>query len=298
MTGSIHELALNRFGEPNRHLSSRRELRFGRKGSVSVQLEGERAGAWYDHEAQEGGWLKDGERRDYTRPAPRQRGAIETEEDRVRALRSILDRTTSARGTPAEAYLRSRGIDEWPEMSVRFCRSPHGALWLARDGAGGVRAVQVVYLTKDGEKDRRSPVAKRTIAEGRGWNAVAAVRLPGRGETILCEGVETGLSAWLATGRPVLCGMGIGIFLSFRLQARRITFGCDGNAPYDPQTYALSEENRKRQTADKFMQGAILARRSNGIRVKVVTPPVGEDFNSIHQAHGLQAVADIIKAAT
>jgi putative DNA primase/helicase len=44
-------------GEPNRVLSSRRELRFRRKGSLAVVIEGSKSGRWYDHEAGVGGDL-------------------------------------------------------------------------------------------------------------------------------------------------------------------------------------------------------------------------------------------------
>jgi hypothetical protein len=43
-------------GEPNRALSSAHELRFGSRGSLSVDL---RKGTWFDHEAGEGGGLFD-----------------------------------------------------------------------------------------------------------------------------------------------------------------------------------------------------------------------------------------------
>jgi hypothetical protein len=44
------------FGEPNRGLSSIHELRFGSRGSLSIDL---RNGTWYDHERGEGGGLLD-----------------------------------------------------------------------------------------------------------------------------------------------------------------------------------------------------------------------------------------------
>src|SRR6476660_1802623 len=40
------------FGEPDRQLSNKTELRFGSNGSKSVKLE---TGQWYDHELKEGG---------------------------------------------------------------------------------------------------------------------------------------------------------------------------------------------------------------------------------------------------
>ena len=47
-------------GQPNRKLSSRRKLRWGRKGSKSLVRSGADRGLFYDHEANEGGdplWL-------------------------------------------------------------------------------------------------------------------------------------------------------------------------------------------------------------------------------------------------
>lgn len=291
----IEYLARQKFGEPNRHLSTRRELRFGSKGSISVQLDGMKAGAWFDHEAQEGGYLQTGDENRHRRPPPRPRGRIEIDDDRVVTMQSILARSCSATGTPTEAYLKSRGITEWPGHSIRHCSAPHGALWLARDGAGAVKAVQVVYLMRDGTKDRRQPVAKRTLAIGKGWHETAAVALPGRGEPVLCEGVETGLSIWLATTRPVFCGMGIGIFGSWYIRAKRITFAEDGNLEFD-----CGERDPavlRKMTADKAMQAALAARKRQGKIVKRARPPLGMDFNDIHQRHGLAAVAAIIKGA-
>ena len=44
------------FGEPNRALSTARELRFGRRGSIAVVPD---RGVWQDHEAGEGGGVLD-----------------------------------------------------------------------------------------------------------------------------------------------------------------------------------------------------------------------------------------------
>lgn len=52
----IGPLAQSFFGEPNRVYSSEFELRYGNKGSFSVDL---RKGTWYDHEAREGGGALD-----------------------------------------------------------------------------------------------------------------------------------------------------------------------------------------------------------------------------------------------
>lgn len=52
----IEAVAKHFLGDPNRSLSSKRELRYGNNGSVSVDLE---KGTWYDHEAEAGGGVLD-----------------------------------------------------------------------------------------------------------------------------------------------------------------------------------------------------------------------------------------------
>jgi hypothetical protein len=52
----LQAVARHFFGEPNRRLSKKGELRFGNHGSLSIDL---KKGAWYDHEANEGGGALD-----------------------------------------------------------------------------------------------------------------------------------------------------------------------------------------------------------------------------------------------
>ncbi|BCK77367.1 phage/plasmid primase P4 [Acetobacter aceti NRIC 0242] len=46
-------------GEPNRQYSTRSQMRFGSRGSLSVEIAGEKAGTWFDHEANIGGGMLD-----------------------------------------------------------------------------------------------------------------------------------------------------------------------------------------------------------------------------------------------
>jgi hypothetical protein len=55
----IEPVARHLLGEPNKTLSSKTQLRFGSRGSVSVEIAGEKKGAWFDHEANEGGGVLD-----------------------------------------------------------------------------------------------------------------------------------------------------------------------------------------------------------------------------------------------
>ena len=57
LTARAAEVAVYCCRDPNRAMSTPRELRFGRKGSLSVEIAGDRAGVWFDHETGEGGDL-------------------------------------------------------------------------------------------------------------------------------------------------------------------------------------------------------------------------------------------------
>jgi putative DNA primase/helicase len=49
------EIVKSFLGEPNRKLCTRRQWRWGRKGSFAVNVAGDKQGLWYDHETQIGG---------------------------------------------------------------------------------------------------------------------------------------------------------------------------------------------------------------------------------------------------
>lgn len=279
----IRDLACRMFGEPNRGLSSARQLRFGRKGSLAVELHGDKAGVWFDHEAQKGGRLHADDAEPTWRRPDRPRRIITHDSDSAAQLERALAQMQPAAGTPAELYLRSRGITAWPAHCIRFCRNPFGLIGLAQDKHGTIRSAQIVYLTDDGRKPGFK-VGKRTYTACSGWHTIAAIRLPGRGEPILCEGPETGLSIWcsIEPRRPVLVCIGIAGLRELRVQAKRLTIARDGDRPGSP--------------ADKFVASACQS-RSRFSRVRVATPPLGMDFNDVLQQSGPQEVARLIGAA-
>ena len=59
LTTRAAEVAVALLGEPNRKLSSKRELRFGHKGSLAVVTAGTKAGCWFDYENGTGGDIID-----------------------------------------------------------------------------------------------------------------------------------------------------------------------------------------------------------------------------------------------
>jgi hypothetical protein len=55
----IERVARHLFGEPNRALSTRHQLRFGTNGSLAVEIAGSKRGTWYDHENEIGGGTRE-----------------------------------------------------------------------------------------------------------------------------------------------------------------------------------------------------------------------------------------------
>ena len=86
-------------------------------------------------------------------------------------------------GTPVEAYLKSRslwplpaGADKWLRWAPDV-RGDEGALVAAvTDDVGKVVAIQLTYITPDGEKSRMQPV-RRTLRGPHDWRSRGAFRI-------------------------------------------------------------------------------------------------------------------------
>lgn len=354
----IGDLARELLGEPNRELSTPTQLRFGTHGSIAVELEGEDAGRWFDHEHGIGGaglellrhrrGLSNGAALDWSRQwlgmptSPRRRkanpppppaaptcdpdeaalpadaaspdpaaspepaataddapgpppwqdpplssAAKKAAEDAKRAAKvaEIVAGAEDAAGTRVETYLRRRGITATPlPPSIRFLANAYnhyGALVaLATDTEGQVHGLQLIYLAEDG---RKAPlkVQKRTNKAHDGWSDVAAVRFPGTAPVVLCEGVETALSVWQATGQESWACLGISNIARAPLpDGAPVIVARDGDAP-----------NSK---ADQQLRQAVTVLRARGHEVTVAEPPPGQDFNDVLQSDGEDAVRMLI----
>lgn len=156
----MEELALTLLGAPNKKLSTRDELRFGNKGSMSVNIGGAEPGIWFDHEAAKGGgaielvqhirncdlkeacaWADDWlgltplpasprpSKKPKGKPVPTVAPATPTSPpaeppsaptEFAAKVANIIVQSGPAQGTPAETYLRSRGITMPPPQSIRY----------------------------------------------------------------------------------------------------------------------------------------------------------------------------------
>jgi putative DNA primase/helicase len=228
-TSRAAEVAMALLGEPNRQLSSKRELRFGRKGSLAVVTDGTKAGWWYDHENGTGGDLFDlirrqhgggflaaveyahrfiGDARTVQAPSDRCRmGTTDSAGNQRRAL-ELWEQGLPIAETVAAQYLAMRGIlgPGIDREVLRFHPScPYGErarhpcmLALLRDiRTDEPRAIHRTALTRDGDKIGRMVLGPK---DG------AAVKLsPDDAVTMgltIAEGVETALSGIQLGWRP------------------------------------------------------------------------------------------------
>jgi putative DNA primase/helicase len=303
-------------GSPNRRVSTRRTLRWGRRGSLALELGGPKRGQWFSHEAGIGGdllglvqhvrgcsfpealtWARDWlgmpelERRkaaprSWPEPIPE-----EGDEARQEVARQFWAAAIPIPGTVAELYLKqTRGIPcpagGWPNGAVRFHVGKRALIVAATTPAGEVRAVQLVYLDDQGRK-AAIPVPKRSFGRLEG----AAVRLPsavpGKLSTLVAEGAETGLAAWAATGHPVLIALG---------SVKKLSL------PSGDQIVVLADDDPRHSQADNTRRRTLSRWWREGRDVVPVFPwrvrrHDRSDFADLIAAEGADAVRARIKAA-
>jgi putative DNA primase/helicase len=230
------DLAISLLGEPNRAMSSRRELRFGRCGSLSVVIAGPKAGVWHDHETGAGGDLIGlimrernagfREAAQYAEqfigtasqdPVPTGRRSTESRSDpdigdAARNSRCALEIWSQAHpiaDTLAVRYLAARGFHELPPTvdgdvlrfhpSCPYRESRHPCLLsLLRDIVTDTpRSIQRTALSPDGKK-----IGRRTL----GPKARAAIKLSPNADVdrrlTIGEGLETTLAGMMLGYAP------------------------------------------------------------------------------------------------
>lgn len=194
--------------------------------------------------------------------------------------------------TPAEAYLKSRGIHRWPTGTVGFWVE-RGAtpeldeLALANpivDYQGRLQGVQRLYITRAGAKANVDP-SRRINGVRRGGGTI----LPGSDPTVLCEGLETGLSIWLATGYQVVCTLGLA-----NLDKLPLGSGMGVVVARD-----LDKPGSK---PDKQLWRAIRSLRQRGVTVKVAIPDKYDDlkksdFNDVLRKTSEARVKELVDGA-
>ena len=198
-----------------------------KQGSCVSALRGEHAGAWIDFDGNSGGGvlstLEHGtgltgrelieHATEVARCAPVNNPAAATAqtpdakaEQSRREIAFILSRCQAIAGTPAEVYLRSRGLQApdapsllfHPDLTYWETRTGHPAMVaVVCDTAGETAAVHRTYLAPDGAA--KADVAKPRMMLGPlGGGAVRLAPIGGNGVLGLAEGVETALAVMTA----------------------------------------------------------------------------------------------------
>jgi putative DNA primase/helicase len=275
-------------------------MRWGRRGSLALRIE---SGLWFDHEQGHGGdiikfieieqhctfiealniaaqfapELRGGpppsQRR--SQPTPQQI-ADDDEEDRIANAVEIWCQAKPLRGSPAEKYLRSRGI-EVPNEALDILRFHPYCPWQVGTRPAMVALVRDVVtdeplgihrtvLTADGRKLDRPKLLGPTLG--------GAIKLSNdtiMGELAIGEGIETTLSATMLGYGPAWCVLDAGGIAKFPVLPwiTRLIIAVDNDVSGTGQRAAA--ESKARWLAA-------------GHRVRTVMPArPGEDLNDILQ---------------
>lgn len=184
---------------------------------------------------------------------------------------AIWHAALAPQGTPAELYLRRRGLVLPIPPAIRFARLPLGkrapmpALVALITGAGGTpAAIQRTFLREDG---RKADLPGGKVKFSLGPISGGAIRLGDVGaDLIVTEGLEDGLTLFQEVGHPVWVAAGAGMMHAIRLPrvVKRITIGADRDA---------TGEASARKAA------AALATRSRAAQIMWPSAPA-KDFNA------------------
>ena len=149
-------------------------------------------------------------------------------------------------GTPAEAYLRGRGLDLRLPDSLRFARLRYGSkvlpclVALIANAENKIGGVQRTFVREDGTGKADVPAPKLSLGRIRG----GAIRLaPAAGELIVTGGVEDGLSLQQELGRAVWAATGEGNMASMVLPVgvKSVMIGADRDASGDAHAKRAGE---------------------------------------------------------
>jgi putative DNA primase/helicase len=200
---------------------------------------------------------------------------------------SIVARTKPIAGTPGEVYLReTRRIEakSWPD-SVRWSDADKALVFLVTDAKGAVVGVQFVAVTPEGRKDA-DRYGKAGAKLSRGPIGRGSVKFPSlaAGPVVFCEGPETGLSVWIATGFEVRVVLGASGF-------RRVI----NEAPRDRKIILARDDDATNKQAYRSATAGLFQLANAGFDALDAWPfeerrQTGADFNDLLQEEGAAAV--------
>lgn len=222
------------------------------------------------------------------RELEQQRAPAKPKTDMRPVAQRIVNGSAPILGTPAEAYLRWRGITMDLPHTLRFARlappkingngllaangpGPLPALIaIVTDPAGALIGLQRTYLTEDGRKAATVPTAtdpKPKVKYSLGNVIGGSIQLgPPAASMLVTEGLEDGLTLAQALGRSVWVAAGTSMMpqMTFADVTRAIVIGADGD-----------------QAGDVAAAKAAAAFTALGLATRIMRPnPPYKDFNA------------------
>jgi putative DNA primase/helicase len=289
----VERIARRCLGDPNPRLSTRRELRFGSRGSIVVRLD---RAVWFNHETGNGGAIRDlaasGLAVASESPAERRarQARHEAEDRRKRAVAARLWASAGPlAGSLGERYLRhARAIRASLELAdLRFapavplrplapsCAATAPAI-VARisTAAGDAQGVHVTFLRLDGSGKADVPEPRKIIGRAGG----GLIRLAPGARLVVAEGIESALSAWEALG-PVP-GLGAAAAISAGGLAT-LTW------PADAVELIIAPDRDASGAGEAAAMRLAERAHAAGLRVGFLRPPAGfGDWNDAARASG------------
>lgn len=192
------------------------------------------------------------------------------DDDRSAEALAIWKAAEPATGTPAETYLRTRGLHLPIPPSIRFARLRYGKrgevfptlIAAVSSMSGRIEGIQRTYLNRAGTG--KAPVPKPKLSLGR--VAGGAIRLADIAPMlVVAEGLEDGLTLSQEVGRPVWVAAGASMLPSmlFPAAVRSIAIGGDNDE---------AGRSAAQKAADAF--------RSRGLETRTFFPVTAKDFNA------------------
>jgi putative DNA primase/helicase len=219
-------------------------------------------------------WDQNGHRR-FTHRAPLAAANEQTDRDnakRSEAALAIWQSTTLGGGTLVETYLVSRGLYLSPPKTLRIhagLKHPSGGIWPAmvalvtRGPDDTPLAIHRTFLAHDGAG--KAPVDPQKMMLGPCRGGAVRLGLP-RDVLMVGEGIESCLSAMLATGNPAWAALSTSGLRALDLpgDVREVIVLTDGDDP-----------------GEAAARDCALHWRQEGRRVRIARPPRGMDFNDL-----------------
>ncbi|ETO10974.1 MobA/MobL family protein, partial [Reticulomyxa filosa] len=271
----IKETASKVFGELNQKLSNNAELRFGNKGSISVNL---KSGLWHDFSSGEGGSLYKAYKENNISIGSYEEVKVKEtlEQDKLKAVSWLADKTIAIRDSKASLGRKSSETGEYYP----------GIVSVARDNTGKVKATQTIYLNKEGGKNKELSIVKRSYGVLTG----AHVELTNNSKSsriFIAEGLETALS--IAQAQPtarVICSLGISNIKNIELTDK------------DKELIIVADNDGDNPGTQSAIEKALGIFREQGFkRVDIIKPKEqGKDFNDILKESGVKGINQYIEA--